>query len=80
MDQRPTNSIPIFIAGLRDRDAPERRTSANYLGHFGNAAAEAVPALTKLLEDPDPEARSAAQRALKKIDSTALDKYPGDGQ
>jgi HEAT repeat protein len=75
MGERPTNAIPILIAGLCAEHAGDRRTVALRLGHFGKAAAEAVPVLLQLLEDQDEAVRSAAKRALKEIDPTVLDEH-----
>ena len=51
---------------LKDKDWKVRLYVAEALGMIGPAAKEAVPALTKLLEDED--ARESARKALMKID------------
>ena len=77
MGERPTNSVPIFISGLSGQFA-DKSDSARRLGHFGKAAADAVPYLVRLLNDPDERVKSAARRSLNQIDPTVLNQDPSD--
>jgi HEAT repeat protein len=50
-----------------------REVAASALGRLGPAAQEAIPALIKLLEDPDPGIRRAAAAALRQVKAEATD-------
>jgi HEAT repeat protein len=59
-------AVPVLIRVLEDDADPRVRESAAYeLGYMGS---EAVPALTRALEDEDPGVRSAAAEALEQIE------------
>jgi HEAT repeat protein len=62
---------PEFVAGLvkvlEDAKAGHRVRAAEFLGAGGAAAREAVPRLTPLLKDPDPQVRAAVGQALKRL-------------
>ena len=49
--------VAFLIEGLRDPDPKRRAESANELAGFGSHARPAVPALIKLLDDPEPQVR-----------------------
>jgi hypothetical protein len=57
--------IPRLIEALDHPDAAVRASAATILGRFGQAANSAIPALTRLLEDPVSDVRSSADRTLK---------------
>jgi HEAT repeat protein len=59
--------IPGLIANLSDPRLAVRRATAEALGMFFGVAESAIPALTKLLEEPDEGVSKAAAKALKKI-------------
>lgn len=64
----PTPDIVVALAErLGDRSYTVRGTSARTLGSFGPAAREAVPALTKALENRPDSNRDEAADALRKI-------------
>lgn len=60
-------SVSYRIRGLSSSDARVRELSAIALGRFGPKAAEAIPALTQALSDPDQLVRRRAQDAVKAI-------------
>ena len=51
----------------RARDLEVRLAAAEWIGSHGQAAAEAVPALIALLDDPTPELRTVAALTLGKL-------------
>ena len=59
--------VPYIIPLLKDDDWEMRRGAAGTLGMLGPEAKDAVPALTKALNDPNPAVRMKAEEALKKI-------------
>lgn len=59
--------VPYMIALLKDDEWEMRRGAAWILGKAGPYAEDAVPALTKALEDPNPAVGTEAARSLKKI-------------
>lgn len=61
--------VPLLIKDLSSDDKEIRYLSARTLGAIGTNAAEAIPALTKALEDPYPIVQSAAAKSLKAIKS-----------
>jgi HEAT repeat protein len=64
---RPTpQAIPDLIQQLQGKDRLLARLAGDALSAIG---AQAIPALAKVLQSPDPAARSAAARALAHIDS-----------
>jgi len=56
-----------LLRGLADTNWMIRGCAADSLGDFGDDAKEAKPALEKLLDDPNPQVRAAAHRALTAI-------------
>jgi hypothetical protein len=58
-----------FAAGLQDQDPGVRQASAAGLGTFGAAAAEFLPQLMNLLNDPNPQVRLAAVEAIAGLKS-----------
>jgi HEAT repeat protein len=61
-------AVPVLVERrLKHGDPAFRRYAAEALGAAGPDAAEAVPALTELLNDPSEEVRAAAAEALRKI-------------
>ena len=62
------------IAGLADSDVSKRRAAATALFELGSQAAGAVPALLRLLDDPD--VRFPALRALQAIGTEAYSAAP----
>ena len=64
----PTLVVPVFMECLSDTDWMARLYVTRGLGHFGEDAKQAAPALVGLLNDPRSEVRSAATNALKLID------------
>jgi len=61
-------AIPRLTEFTRSAHQLERKTSVWALAQFGARASNAIPALTLLLDDPDPEVRKAATGALTQID------------
>jgi HEAT repeat protein len=55
----------LMVSRLSDPDARVRQGAADVLGLVGSR--EAIAALTALREDPDPDAREAAVRALQRL-------------
>lgn len=54
----------VFAAGLKNDDTSIRRLSVEGLGDMGHQAADLVPEVQKLLDDPSPEVRPAVLEAL----------------
>jgi HEAT repeat protein len=61
----------VLITALGDGNAWVRWLAAETLGRIGPAAAEAMPALTAALQDPDQEVLKAAKDALERIRSSS---------
>jgi len=61
------SSMKILISGLTDERMFVRYNALGALGELGPLAEEAVPALQKLLQDPDERIQDDAARTLKKI-------------
>jgi len=59
--------VPDMVALLKDDNWEMRRGAAVTLGRLGSEAKEAVPALTKALNDTNAAVRVKAEEALKKI-------------
>jgi HEAT repeat protein len=59
--------VPALIGALGDVDTGVRRNAVEALAQIGPEAAEAVPALTVALQDPDQEVIKAAKDALQRI-------------
>ena len=60
-------SLGMLSAALRDPELLNRRRAAWALGERGPQAAAALPALRAAVQDPEPEVRTAAQEAIRKI-------------
>ena len=60
----PPEALPIFIEML---NTPEKLIAAKALSNYKAQAKEAIPALTKLLRDPDIDVRWNASKTLGKI-------------
>jgi HEAT repeat protein len=60
-------TVPVLVKGLTESEPKVRVEAAVALGHFGHLAQEAVPALTKLLDDKDESVQTAASEAIKRI-------------
>lgn len=72
MDVGPL-AIPILMRSLGDANPENRVNAASVLGNFGPGAVEALPALVRARDDPDPGVRNCAAHALSKI---SPEKYP----
>ncbi|MGA8437151.1 MAG: HEAT repeat domain-containing protein [Candidatus Sulfotelmatobacter sp.] len=59
----------VFAAGLKNDDNSVRRLSAEGLGDMGQRAADLVPELQELVDDPSPEVRASVVEALGKMGS-----------
>jgi hypothetical protein len=66
------DSGPAFVTALIDSltnsQPGDRATVCTFLGQIGPPAAAAIPALRKVLQDPEPEVRRRAEVALNKIE------------
>ena len=51
-----------------------RVRGARILGRIGPAAAAALPALRKLLDDPDDEVRRESEKAIRRIGGPGADR------
>ncbi len=60
-------AIPLLVQATNHEQAFVRAEAVTTLGMIGPAAKEAIPALEKLADDPDPEVREAAAEAIKMI-------------
>ncbi len=60
-------AIPTLTAALRNDSPAVRRGAAGCLGRLGAGASEAKAALLAALDDPHPEVRQAAARAIGKV-------------
>lgn len=60
-------AVPFLVAELASPQVRTRLRVLQVLGSLGAAAREAVPALEKAGQDPDPAVAAAAQRALRRI-------------
>ncbi len=59
--------VPHMISLLKDDDWEMRRGAAWTLGMLGPDAKDAIPVLTKALNEPNPNVRAMAAESLKKI-------------
>jgi HEAT repeat protein len=71
-----TRSVQELIAQLSSSDIPVRREATYQLEKLGPAAKEAVPALLKVIDDPDKQVWSNALAALAAIGPDAKDAIP----
>lgn len=60
-------AVPLFIEGAKDASANVRLAVVQGLANYGPDAKDAVPVLTKMMEDPDARVRTQAQAALTQI-------------
>jgi HEAT repeat protein len=67
-------TIQALVVGLEDRDVTVRRATLDALEALGPAAALALPALIKALDDPDRFVRWTAARTLGKISPAGADR------
>jgi len=63
----PQIFVPALASCLQSTDAGVRARSAETLGRLGSQAGSAIPALTNVLTDPDPNVQTSAILALRKI-------------
>ena len=68
------SSIEILVAALTDERMFVRHNALTALEGLGPLAKEAMPALQKLLQDPNKAIQDDAARAIKKIDAEAAKK------
>jgi HEAT repeat protein len=72
----PERVVPALMKSLSeslsDADVRIRAFSTGALGQYGPDAGSAVPLLTNLLQDPNPNVRLEATNALKRIDPAAV--------
>jgi HEAT repeat protein len=68
----PKQVLPALIKALGDTNFVIRIVAARSLARFGTNAADAVPALLRLLSDPNPRVRPDATNALRKIKPEAV--------
>lgn len=69
--------LPVLIQELADADPGRRRWGAWEMGQFyGPRAAPALPALLRAVDDPDPEVRKSALRAIEAIGPAAVEAVP----
>jgi HEAT repeat protein len=66
-DELVKTALPVLSAGLTSQQEMVRVDAAMSLGQLGKAAASALPALEKSLQDPSGNVRSAASAAIKSI-------------
>ncbi len=59
-----TEAIPLLVAALSDDDENVRYIATAGLARFGKAAADAVPKLTELVNEPNPKARGHQVRVV----------------
>ena len=64
--------LSALIRSLDNPNPEVRYSAARKLSHMGPAAASAVPALVKALEDPDRQVQKEAMLALRSIGSPAV--------
>jgi HEAT repeat protein len=60
-------TVPVLIDALQSEDKEARTHAAGILERMGPAAADAVPALTEALNDPDEDVREASAQALRAV-------------
>ncbi|HID21250.1 MAG TPA: HEAT repeat domain-containing protein [Planctomycetaceae bacterium] len=64
-------AVPLLTQALKDPRAHVRAEAASTLGELGHDATSSLPALRQLLDDPSPDVRSAADEAIRQIESPA---------
>lgn len=60
-------AVPALTEALNSKDKEIRRGACIALGKIGPQASSAIPALKKLLDEPDYDVSLAAERAIKRI-------------
>jgi HEAT repeat protein len=60
-------SLPIALAALHSSGLRERLVALERLGDLGPTARQALPALVRLLADPDESVETAAARAIRRV-------------
>lgn len=80
LDQAPAPqaqaAVALMIRASSDRDAELRLSAIAALGQMRNEPAQVVPALTRLLENPDDDTRAEAASALACFGPTARPAFP----
>jgi len=61
----PEKSFELLMQALKDESHYVRQTAVDELGMLGNA--EAIPALRKMFNDPEPDVRESAERAIDNL-------------
>jgi hypothetical protein len=70
----PELALPALYSGLSDTSAAVRWRSAESIGGFGAVAADAVPKLVELSQDPKGNVSAAAAKALRQIQTAMEEK------
>ena len=70
----PESVVPALLDAARSGDPSLRRHSIEALAQFGSSAREALPIITRALNDAELRVRSAATNALRRIDREAASK------
>src|SRR5207249_3050707 len=60
-----SNAVPSLLTIIEEKNSPSRQISIHTLGELKAAPELVIPALTNLLNDPDPGTRMAASSALR---------------
>ena len=71
--KNPADAVAPLIKTLQGKDAGDRLGAAWALGQIGLPARDAVPALRKALNDPQPQLRMVAWNSLKQINQEVLE-------
>ncbi|TAK98819.1 MAG: HEAT repeat domain-containing protein [Verrucomicrobia bacterium] len=72
----PDLSVPALVCCLQSTNAIIRISSAEAIAAFGTQATSAIPALTNMLTDPDPELRDCAAKTLHEIAPSTFTNVP----
>jgi len=70
-DSVQKEELAALILQLKDKDETSRLQAAKKLGQLGASAAEAIPALTSALKDPDADVRGVAKKSIESIQIAA---------
>ncbi len=73
VDKTFAAEVPLFTASLKDERNQVRAISAYALGKIGEAAAESIPEVEKLLADSSATVQKYANRALERLRPFRLD-------
>ncbi|MFC1581968.1 HEAT repeat domain-containing protein [Planctomycetota bacterium] len=60
-------AVPFVIQAVRNKNRLFREKARSMVGYVSRAPEESVPALVKLLEDPDPEVRLLTAKAIDRM-------------